>query len=318
MMPIILSLILAAPLMSFFKTFSIGREMAEFNLASQNRTSLDMYWSNLSTIWNYFTSFDVIYLAILAKLCLIFSLVKSRGKGVSLSDGLKLKFSLLLTIIFTSCFFGIATIPNFAFTRYFIFLQPVLSVIIIVDVTLVYNFLTLHPRPGLIYYKTALLIACSGFMIANIANNREYLQGHVYELSHPYQGPLDYLIPFIKKNFANTKNLVIATNYEETSFMYYLDAKVTVGFVGNNLDQDARIQPDIIVFRKGWDNHSEIFNEFLKNRPYERISFPVFDYAVNNIPELNFSPSLEHQFRTLNVEDEREKVDMYVLLQHKS
>jgi hypothetical protein len=317
MLPVALSLISALPLISFFKTFSIGDEMATFNLSSQSITAWDMYWSNLSAMWRHFSSYDVMYLAIFAKVGLVFAFLKPRGRD-SLSDTAKLTFSFFLTVIFAGCFFGIAAIPNFAFTRYFIFLQPVLAVIVIVDLALVYNVLSRSPLPGPVYWKTALVIACAGLIAANVANNREHLRGHIYELSHPYQGPLDYLIPFIQKNYPDTGNLVIATNYEETSFMYYLGAKVTVGFVGNNLDQDALIQPDIIIFRKVWGNHAEVFDKFLKKRPYVRIAFPVFDYPVNNIPELNFSPSFEHQFRTLNVEDEKRKVDMYVLQPHKT
>jgi hypothetical protein len=73
--------------------------------------------------------------------------------------------------------------------------------------------------------------------------------------------------------------------------MYYLDSKVIVGYVGNNLEEDMQMVPDIVIFRKGWRNlDPKIFIDFLVRRRYERISFPVVDYKVNNIPELNLSP----------------------------
>ena len=39
---------------------------------------------------------------------------------------------------------------------------------------------------------------------------------------------LDYTIPFIKEKYPTSDTLVIAANYEETSYMYYLKSKVVV------------------------------------------------------------------------------------------
>jgi hypothetical protein len=95
--------------------------------------------------------------------------------------------------------------------------------------------------------------------------------------------------------------------------MYYLDSKVIIGYVGNNLDQDMRLVPDIVIFRKGWRNlDPRIFIDFLARQDYRRKSFPVYDYKVNNIPEVNLSPEYQHQFKTLTTENERMKTDIYV------
>jgi hypothetical protein len=163
------------------------------------------------------------------------------------------------------------------------------------------------------YGKAILLIVFAGFVLTNIVRNFQHLKGHVYELSHQYKGPLDYLIPFIKETYGDTDQLVIATNYEETSFMYYLKSKVIVGYVGNNLDEDVQAIPDIIVLRKGWGNlHRWVFVDFLRRYRYRRASFPVLDYKVNNIPELNISELVEHQFRTLIARDEKMRTDIYL------
>ena len=45
--------------------------------------------------------------------------------------------------------------------------------------------------------------------------------------------------------------------------MYYLNATVTVGYVGNNLEQDSLIIPDVIVYRKAWGNFGTLFSIFL-------------------------------------------------------
>ncbi|MFZ2198871.1 MAG: hypothetical protein WAV13_14120, partial [Thermodesulfovibrionales bacterium] len=136
------------------------------------------------------------------------------------------------------------------------------------------------------------------------------IRGHIYELTHQYKGPLDYVIPFIKEKYAAPDKLVIATNYEETSYMFYLDAKVTYGYVRNNLAQDQLIVPDIIIFRKGWGEDPELFRPYLRAFQYNGITFPVVNSPVNNIPELHWPP--KHRFRTEESLNEREKLDIYL------
>jgi hypothetical protein len=94
--------------------------------------------------------------------------------------------------------------------------------------------------------------------------------------------------------------------------MYYLDAKVIVGFVGNNLEEDSRAVPDIVLYRKGWPDFRDLFSMFLERGRYSRISFPGVDYPSNNIPELNWSPPWVHRFRAEETGDERMKLDIYL------
>ncbi|HVP81234.1 MAG TPA: hypothetical protein VMV04_25365 [Thermodesulfobacteriota bacterium] len=313
LVPLILSLIAVSPLISFFKTFYIAEETAKFNRILFDISEWEMYLVNLSMIWRHFRSFDLIYLAIFLKFCVAFFVIRLGIRETSSLGIRKLMFSNFLTIIFVVYFFAIAQIPNFPFTRYFIPLQPVLAVMIILDVALVYNLISSRPPRGIEYYKIILLIVFTGFILTNVVMNIDYIRGHVYELSHQYKGPLDYVIPFIKENYKDTDELVIAANYEETSFMYYLGSKVIIGYVGNNLEEDTRVVPDIIVYRKGLgDLHRRIFLDFFGRHSYRRISFPVLDYKVNNIPELNISELVEHQFRTVYTRDERMKTDMYL------
>jgi hypothetical protein len=313
LLPVMLSLIAVFPLLSFFKTFYIAEETAKFNRLLFSVSEWKMYQVNLAIIWKYFTSSDLMYLAIFLKFCILVSFTRLGVREVSVSDMRKLRFSNFLAAVFIVYFLAIARIPNFPFTRYLIPLQPVLAAMIILDVALVYNLISLYPSPKIKYFRVILLIVFAGLVLTNIGKNVEHLKGHVYELFHQYKGPLDYLIPFIKETYGDTDELVIATNYEETSFMYYLKSKVIIGYVGNNLDEDTQAVPDIIVFRKGWgDLHRRIFLDFFGRRQYQRVSFPVFDYKVNNIPELNLRGLVEHQFRTLNTKDERMKTDIYL------
>ncbi len=313
LLPIMLSLIAVSPLISFFKTFYIAKEMAKFNFLLFGISEWNMYLHNLSIIWRYFTSFDLIYLAIFLKFCLLFSYIRLPLRDVPVSDMRKLRLSNFVAVIFIVYFFAIARIPNFPFTRYLIPQQPILAVMIILDIALVNHLISLRPARGIKYYKIILLIVFAGFILTNIGRNIEYIRGHVCELSHQYKGPLDYLIPYIKQTYGKAAGLVIATNYEETSFMYYLGSKVIIGYVGNNLEEDMQVVPDIIIFRKGWRNlNPKIFINFFEKQQYQRVSFPVVDYKVNNIPELNLSPEYQHQFKTMNTGNERMKVDIFL------
>jgi hypothetical protein len=147
LLPLIISLITVLPLIVFFKTFSIAEEMANYNMFLSGTSRLEMYAINLSMIWKYFAESDFLYLAIFSKLCLIFFLVRSSGKVIASSDIRKVKFSNILTLFFVVYFFVIARIPNILFTRYFIPLQPVLALMIIMDTSVVYNFI-LQYRPS--------------------------------------------------------------------------------------------------------------------------------------------------------------------------
>jgi len=311
MLPLTLSLIAVAPLLSFFRMFHIADEMSKVNTLASNTDSLHMYLDNLSIIWRYFASFDFVYLAIVLKAGLLVCLtLKILAKRPLSFDMPKMTFSHFLTILFIVYFVAIAKIPNFLYTRYFISLQPVLVLIIILDLTVIYNFLSQYRSASIV--RSGMLLIFMGFVLYNISNNREYIEGHAYELFHQNKGPLDYVIPFIKEKYTTTDNLVIATNYEETSFMYYLNAKVTVGFVGNNLEQDALIIPDVIVYRKTWGNFEKLFSSFLATGRYSRMDFPAVDYPINNLPELNWSPPWVHRFHTEETGDERMKLDIYL------
>jgi hypothetical protein len=310
LLPVVVSLIVVSPLISFFKTFYIAEEMAKYNALLFRTSGSEMYLENLSTIWRYFASSDFIYLAIFSKICLVFFLIKTSGRDVSSSDRLKGRFSGLMTVIFIVYVFLIARIPNFPFTRYLIPLQPLLALMIILDLAVVYNLMAKREPAVKPYYRGVLVIIFIGFVFFNISRNYEYIKGHLYEMTHQYKGPLDYVIPYIKERYPDTKGLVIATNYEETSFMYYLGSKVTIGFVGNNMEQDSQIVPDIIFFRKWHPKFSSVFKNFFTQREYELISFPVADYPVNNIAELNWAPPVHHLFETVWASHEMEKGEL--------
>ena len=121
---------------------------------------------------------------------------------------------------------------------------------------------------------------------------------------------MDYVIPYLAENYRDPTSLVIATNYEEGVYMYYLGSKVTVGFVGNNLEEDSKVQPDIIIPRMGRDNNLILLNELMSRDHYREVTFPIYDYQFNNIAELSLP--IAHLFKTKYAQTDEEKFRIYV------
>jgi hypothetical protein len=106
---------------------------------------------------------------------------------------------------------------------------------------------------------------------------------------------------YLKKKFDEPRRLIIATNYEETSFEYYLGCRTILGFLKSNLAQDTLQVPDVILYRSwwAWQNDQGYFARILDKSQYSAVRFPIFDYGVNNIPEINPDRKmLQHLFVT--------------------
>jgi len=141
-------------------------------------------------------------------------------------------------------------------------------------------------------------------MVLSVRN----ITGHVKEIVTPYQGTVDYAVAYIRANYADPTQLVIATNYEETSYMYYLGSRVTIGQALNNLPEDRKFLPDVIIPRQLWNFAAyPYFENFRSLANYRAVTFPISDYFVNNIPELRH-PRYYHQFVRLPVKDEKPMV----------
>ena len=94
------------------------------------------------------------------------------------------------------------------------------------------------------------------------------------------------MIPYLASRYPDPSALVIATNYEEPAFMFYLGSRVTVGFYGANLPEDAGIEPDVIVPRP-WPDHMELLQELAARGHYEVHRFPLANLRWNDTPSLS-------------------------------
>jgi hypothetical protein len=307
--PLFISLLFIIPSLVYFKTFAIVN-----SVSLQSAFSSDAYFHNISLAWSFFAKFEFLYLAIFLKIFLLLFLyfrkitrAKENKIVLSTSNFLSLFFCIYILVIARTVLL---------FERYVIVLQPVLVCIILLDILLCFRAFQesfdLESANQKKTTRTFVIIILIAIWI-NLVPQMDSIKGHLYELTHQYKGPLDYVIPYIEEKFSDPSKIIIATNYEENSYMYYLNSKTIVGYVGNNLAEDRKLEPDIIIFRKFFNfdqAYVNVFNDFLNKQKYEKVSFPIFDYPFNNIPELNYT--VPHLYQTKFADNDDEKLDIYL------
>lgn len=307
--PVLAALVLVAPLAWFFRTLYISRRLAEYY-----GVSLDTYLEHLNVMWGYFARYDIIVFAIAAKLLLLLFWRRLRDE-TGLHPALRL--SLLLSVYFVVQALVIGKIPNLLFTRYFITLQPILVLSFALDLLILVRLspgMEARRRMACAAVVTVLITGSIGWAFSQ---NRQLIRGRLYEVSHRYQGVLDFVIPYIRERYARPDRLTVATNYEETSYIYYLGCRVIVGFLNPDLQQSLLERPDCIIYRRFWSSpaNDTIFSSFLERNDYEMVRFPVLDYGFNNIPEtvqLIPIPGIIHLFGTAHTDDPGDQATLFI------
>lgn len=301
------SLVTALPFIYFFRIREISLILSERCGFGWGR-----YWENLVFLAGFFAKHEFLYLALFVKAAqVLLRYIHSSEAGEPAEDARqKLRMSDFMSLFFIVHLLAAARTP-WVFTRYVIVLQPVLTAILLLDVFLIFYFLNHLVSPDSIakFKKGLVLLLVLGFGL-NSRHKLEPLAGHVHELLYPYKGPLDFAIPYILENHKDTGKLVIAANYEENSLMYYLGAKVIIGFVKNNLEEDLKETPDVMIFRKYWERDPRELRTFLGKAGYRKILFPVLDYPVNNMPDLHHG--IRHLFHTPLAKNESDRLEIYV------
>ncbi len=199
----------------------------------------------------------------------------------------------------------------YVYERYYIFLQPAWLTVFLLDLFYLGEEGPWRSRSVLGKFAAVFFFSAVLWLGAvNASDKISLIRDYAYELSHQYKGPLDYAIPFIRARYPDTRKLTIATNYEECSYMYYLDSRVIVGYVGNNLKKDLSAVPDIISFRKKWAYTNGVFGFLLRKADYKKVTFSVADTVCNNIPQV--SGIIPHIFRSPTVVKEGQAFELYL------
>ena len=179
--------------------------------------------------------------------------------------------------------------------RYFVVLSPAITGAFLIDAFGLASLVRGGQRTAV-----AAMLAVALVFFGGLAFRADSLTGRIAELRTPYRGPLDYAIPAIAARHAHTEDLVIATNYEEYAFMYYLGSHVIVGLSLNNLANEQSLEPDVVVPRRRWPRSLAALRPFLAKGEWEAERLPVRDVHHNNVPALSASRFLPdpHRFTT--------------------
>jgi hypothetical protein len=188
----------------------------------------------------------------------------------------------------------IARTPLF-FSRYLVALSPVLAAVCVLQIGCLVALRDTRAartaRAGLAAVAVAWLV-CAGVRTPE-------LRGRVAELGEPYRGPLDHVIPYLAEHYPRPQELVIATNYEDFPYMFYLGATTVFGYYAPERERDLSFVPDVIIPRP-WPVNMRALEHLANQQNYAMQGFPVANVRVNNFPELSprNQSELVHRFRS--------------------
>ncbi len=282
--PLLASVLINLPFFFFYKIISFQNFAVPENSPS--------YLNNLTELFSYLWKYEFLLLFIILKgikLIVFFFLKQHRNKLHLIS---------IYDIFFFSYAFIICLSPiPFLFTRYYLFLIPLMYFILIFDLVEITPLFK-----GQKAFLLGIMVICLAqlfipFHEKNIfdkeaSSKYKHIKNYYASLLTPYEGPLDIVIPYLKQHYRNTESLIVASNYEEPSLIYYLHCKTIIGLKQTHLMADTLLTPDIVFYRKMWAQESPAgpFESLIQKASYEKIQFPVFDYMVNQIPQLNYIP----------------------------
>ncbi len=307
--PLLLSALLLAPVASYFEMVAVAQAVSKSVSWGPN------YPENLGAVLLFFLRYELLGPALLTKLALI-ALLVTRRRSARAAQGpaaLPQRISSFLSLLFV-VYCGVGNINPIFFERYFIVLSPVVTAVFLLDA-----FALLRALPGAYPHaprRRLRAIALAG-VLACLAPvlwiKRPEIAGRIYELTTPYQGPLDFVIPFLESQVAHPEHLVIATNYEAPVYMYYLRSRVLLGYTRTEKARDMKTQPDIIIPRMTWKGRP-LLHSFREETAYQAVVLDVQDFPTNNIPSLAESPIFHysHQFRTRLAEDEESRLMIFI------
>jgi hypothetical protein len=289
-LPLVTSAVLVLPFAVYFRTFSLSQEL-------NNRFGFVFadYIQNVGTIL-----IDLSKSSFLIPTIIVATLIALayREAPIATREGTK-PFMHGGMFLVTFVVVTVATISGSTILhqRYYFFLMPVLACAFILAVATCRALLYIPGEPARTQqFKHWIVVGLAMTVATPLVLNGSTIVGHVQELATPYRGTVDYVVSYVRSHYSHPEQLVIATNYEEHSYMYYLGSRVTIGQVLNNLPEDLTYQPDIIIPRQLWKFAAyPHFDAFRKAETYHTVEFPIADSYVNNIPELRH-PRFYHQF----------------------
>lgn len=314
--PVLICGLMIMPFVILFETRSTIRAASEYY-----GYGFALFFAHLKRIYYVFSTHESLRWVILIKaiqigLCVRYA-KKLKVKSEKDPSHWELeKLSIFATLFFLSFCIMISRMPlSIIWTRYIIVLQPVMIIILLLDSTCIFRYITnaSFDKSKSIWKFAFVALLTIGFIVNMQGSRITHVKEYIYQITHPLKGPLDFIIPYIRDNYRNPENIIVATNYEELCYVYYLNCKVILGGVNKNYEEDMKLQPDIIVYRKAWGQNSVPYVQLRQRARYKRVAFPVYDSNANNVAEMD--PPINHQFRTRWTEKDKQKSDIFIRVQ---
>lgn len=285
--PILASLALTLPLLAFFDFLEQTQGwMADWG------ASLERYAASLGSVGLILARYEFLIPALGIRLVVALG----SGRADDATAVLRRRTASFL-FVFCVCYVLLISLVPFIWERYFVALSPAITSLLLLDTWTFAGRLRAAPRQ--LANRVALVLVATCFAVV-VGLRVPELRGRLYEITHRYKGPLDYIIPDLRERYPDPAALVIATNYEEPAYMYYLGSRVTIGFYGANLEEDLSVQPDVIVFRP-WKQQHWALERLRRRDRYRSQAFPVRSAKTNNVPGLSphsAGRGLVHLFKT--------------------
>jgi hypothetical protein len=298
LLPVAAAGALLAPFMAWFEIFNNAAEFSrgfEFGLTD--------YVANLRGIGAHLLRHEFLAPALVAR-ALAWWLRAGSREGRKIAGGL---------LLFSAGFVVAGCVNPLALERYFIVVSPCLLGSFLLDAFALVD--AARRRPGAPSWAgSAAAIAIAAIALGLRLPGLPAVADRVAEWVEPALGPLDYAIPFLAERYPQPEALVIATNYEEYAFMYYLRSHVIVGLSLNNLRRDHALAPDVVIPRRRWPRSMQELGPYLREGDWDEVRLPVADVHHNNVPALSASRFIPapHRFVTPESDDPDEQLVLYL------
>jgi hypothetical protein len=294
-LPAVLTALLALPIVAWFEVLRLSQLYSD-------RYAFDLltWLANLRAALHFLLRFEWLAPLLLIEASLF---VLRRRRGVDPShDAARATVASLGRLCAIWLLLG-ARNPIF-FERYFVALSPLIAAMLTLDAAVLWREARrLGPPERAASSRRLVAIAMAVVALGMLGLKRVELAGHLAQLREPYRGPLDFVIPYLRRAHEDPSALLIATNYEAEPYVYYLGSRVVGRFHAETpeataLEQAARV--DVVVPRVLQPRQLDRLRGYLDQGRFERREFPVADLPYNNIPELDRGRVLTttHLFRT--------------------
>ena len=297
--PFVLSGVLIAPGLVFFETFHVARAFARGAGLGPG-----LWATNVAWLLGHLLRHEMLAPALACRLAVL-----ATGSGSATQRRVASALA-----AFGVGYAALGCANPLALERYFVVLSPLLLAVFLLDAFALVEGLPAR-LPGWPRRRAAALVAAAIALATGAMRlpSAAELRGHLAEIRTPVRGPLDFAIPYLLAEFPDPASLVVATNYEEQVFMYYLGARTIVGTTLNNLLADRELEPDVVVPRRRWPRSLRELAPFLRDGSFEAVRFPVRDVHFNQIPELSRSRFVPdpHYFATPSSDDPAEQLVLY-------